>query len=136
MSSILKRRKLTLLALLLITPAGFYSKFYQGPAAGWANNSLGGLLYEIFWCLSVYLVFPKDKTWLIALSVLVATCILEFLQLWHPPALEWIRGFFLGRTIIGTSFTWSDFPYYFLGSGLGGCWIEGLRRREQQEIQQ
>jgi hypothetical protein len=47
--------------------------------------------------------------------VFIVTCILEFLQLWHPPFLEWIRNYFLGRTIIGNSFSKSDFLYYFFG---------------------
>lgn len=37
-----KQRVLTGISLLFIIPAGFYSKFYTGPAADWVNNSLGG----------------------------------------------------------------------------------------------
>jgi len=47
--------------------------------------------------------------------------------LWHPLLLEAVRTHFLGATILGTTFDWSDFPYYFAGSGLGWFWLERLR---------
>ncbi|MGO9257281.1 MAG: DUF2809 domain-containing protein [Bryobacteraceae bacterium] len=115
-------------SLIFIVPIGFYSKFYRGPAADWVNDSLGGFFYDIFWCLMVFLVRPHWKPRWIAAGVLGATCVLEFMQLWHPPFLELIRSHFLGRTIIGTTFDWMDFPYYFIGSGVGWYWLERLRR--------
>ena len=123
-------RKWTLVSLILIIPTGFYSKFYRGPAAAWVNDSLGGVFYEIFWCLLILLFLPKVKPWIIALSVLVVTCILEFMQLSHPPFLEILRGNFMGRTLLGTTFAWTDFPYYFFGSGIGWLWIKHLQTLE------
>ena len=119
-----KKRKLTLISIFIITPIGFYSKFYKGPAASWVNDFLGGAFYVIFWCLVFYFIFPKSKSWFIATIVLVVTCLLEFLQLWHPPLLEFIRSNFIGVTILGHSFNWSDFPYYFLGSAIGWLWLK------------
>ena len=124
---ITQTHKLTFISLLIITPIGFYSKFYKGPAILWVNNSLGGVFYEIFWCLLIFLFFSKTKPWFIATQVLIITCSLEFLQLWHLHFLEIIRSNFIGRTILGNSFTWSDFPYYFIGSGIGFLWLRGLR---------
>ena len=128
-SHIKVKNKLTLISILIIVPVGFYSKFYNGPASDWVNNSLGGVFYEIFWCLLIFLFFNKSKSWIIAISVLVITCLLEFLQLWQPLFLEIIRSHFIGRTILGNSFNWSDFPYYFLGSGLGWLWLKYLQKR-------
>lgn len=113
----------TLISILIITPVGFYSKFYDGPAAQWVNDSLGGTFYVIFWCLVVYLFLPVKKIWMISVSVLVITCVLEFLQLSSHPILELLRSSFIGLTIIGSTFSWSDFPYYILGAGLGWFWI-------------
>jgi len=110
---------LVIIALLILTPIGFYSKFYSGPFHYWANNSLGGVFYEMFWCLVMALIFNRLKPFQIACIVLFATCFLEFLQLWHPPLLELLRSNFIGVTIFGNVFTWSDFPYYFIGSALG-----------------
>jgi hypothetical protein len=112
--------------LLCITLAGFASKFYEGPGAFWVNNSLSGVFYEMFWCMLVFILFPALKPYKIALGVLVITCTLEFLQLWHPPFLQYLRQFFLFRALIGTSFTWHDFPYYFAGSGLGWLLLKWL----------
>lgn len=122
------KRWLTLISLAVIVPIGFYTKFYDGPAAFWVKYSLGGGFYEIFWCLVFYFIFPKARPEVIAGGVLLATCLLEFLQLWHPPLLESIRSNFFGRTILGNSFSWSDFPYYFIGSGLGWIWLDWVRQ--------
>ena len=123
-----KFRIVTLLSILIIATLGFASKFYTGPAAKWFNNSLGGLLYEIFWCLAISFILIKTKPWKIALSVFIITCILEFLQLWHPVFLEMIRSTFIGRTIIGTTFVPSDFVYYALGSFAGWMLLKKIRK--------
>jgi hypothetical protein len=118
----------TAVSLLIVVPVGFYSKFYKGPGAEWANDSLCGVFYEIFWCLLASLVRPRWKPPWIACGVLAATCALEFLQLWHPLFLEFLRSYFLGATILGTTFDWTDFPYYFAGSGLGWLWLARIHR--------
>lgn len=122
-----RKRIGAVLSLLIIVPIGFFSKFYSGPTANWVNNSLGGVFYEMFWCVLIFLFFSGGKPWAIATFVLIVTCLLEFLQLWHPPFLEMIRSNFIGRTVLGTSFIWSDFPYYFLGCGIGWLWIRRLQ---------
>jgi hypothetical protein len=119
----MRRSILTALSLSIVVPLGFYSKFYKGPAAAWVHDSLGGVFYVIFWCLFVSLLRPRWKPLSIAAGVLAATCVLEFLQLWHPPFLEFLRSYFLGAAILGTTFDWTDFPYYFLGAALGWFWL-------------
>jgi hypothetical protein len=126
------RRCRTVISLLIVVPLGFYSKFYAGPAAQWVNDSLSGVWYEIFWCLLVFLFLPEGKAWLIATVVLLATCALEWLQLWHPPFLEYLRSSFIGRTVLGTSFAWSDFPYYVLGCWIGWLWMRWLQSSWQR----
>ncbi len=116
-------------SVLVIVPVGFYCKFYRGPAARWVNDSLAGVFYEIFWCLAGFLLWPGTKPGSIAAVVLLCTCSLEFLQLWHPHFLEFLRSYFLGAAILGTSFVWSDFPYYFVGTGVGWFWISCLAAR-------
>lgn len=129
MNSYHERQRLwTILSILVIVPIGFYSKFYSGPAQDWVRNSLGGVFYVIFWCLLVFLFFRRLRTGSIAIFVLLATCLLEFLQLWHPPLLQSLRSTFIGQTILGTTFSWSDFPYYFIGAGLGWLWLKVLAR--------
>ncbi|MGH1395181.1 MAG: DUF2809 domain-containing protein [Trichormus sp.] len=62
------------------------------------------------------------------LWVLVITCLLEFMQLWHPPFLVFISSFWWGKMLIGNAFTWADFPYYFIGCGLGWLWLRVIIR--------
>jgi len=104
---------------VVLIPLGFISKLYQGPYHSWFNFYFAGLLYEIFWCLLIAFISPKISKIKIVTIVLVFTCCLEFLQLYHNSFLENIRSTFLGRTLIGHSFSWYDFPYYFIGCGLG-----------------
>lgn len=115
-----------LVLLAVITPLGFYTKFYRGPAQEWVSNSLGGFFYVVFWCLFFFVLSPGVRPWVIALTVLLITCLLEFSQLWHPPFLEAIRSHFLGRALIGNEFQWSDFLYYLVGSLAG--WALGVWR--------
>lgn len=126
-----KRINWTLISLLIIVPVGFYSKFYNDPSAHWVNDSLGGVFYVIFWCLIFFLFLGNTKPWKIAITVLLITFYLEFLQLCHPPFLEFIRSYFIGRTILGTSFTWFDFPYYFVGCGVGWLWMKFLQKHNK-----
>jgi hypothetical protein len=126
----------TIISLLILTPVGFYSKFYSGPGGEWVNDSLGGSFYVVFWCLVVHLLAPRAAPWKVAVSVLAVTCSLEFMQRWHPGFLEAIRATFLGRTLIGTSFVWSDLGYYVLGAIAGGYWIGklGERRKDHERV--
>ena len=123
-----KRILFNLIALLIITPLGFFTKFYTGASSEWVNNSLGGVFYEIFWCLLIFMIFIKFKPVLIATVVFLITCALEFTQLWKPEFLEILRENFLVRTVIGNSFSWSDFPYYIIGSIAGFALILLIKR--------
>lgn len=102
--------------LIIIVPLGFYSKLYSGVGEQFINNKLSGVFYEVFWCLVFYILFPKSKSIKIVIWVFVFTCLLEFVQLVNADYLDLIRSNFIGQTIIGSSFSWSDFPFYILGS--------------------
>ena len=122
----IKTKTYTILSILIVTPLGFYTKLYTGAGATWINNHLGGTFYVIFWCLIVYFIFPQSKPVIIAGWILVVTILLEFLQLFHPKFLEYFRESFIGKTIIGTSFNWIDFLFYFIGFGIAIMWLNRL----------
>jgi hypothetical protein len=113
------RRTVDVILIILITPLGFATKFYSGPAAGFVHHYLGGVLYVIFWMLVLDLIFVKMKPIKTAWIIFLLTSLVEFLQLWHPPFLETLRRHFLGATLLGTTFTWFDFPWYAVGAVLG-----------------
>jgi glycopeptide antibiotics resistance protein len=116
----------TLLLIAIIVPLGFCSKYYSGPGSHWFNLYGAAVFYEIFWCLCLFLVFPKPQHITVtAVSVFIATCFLEILQLNHHHILESIRSYRVGVWLVGNGFDWLDFPHYVVGSGLG--WLV-LRR--------
>ena len=110
-----KKRGWTLAALAIIMPTGFATKFYTGPAAEWVSNSLGGVFYVVFWSILFFLAAPRVPPFILSAVVFVVTCLLEFLQLWHPVFLENIRKGFIGQALLGTTFSWLDFFHYSIG---------------------
>jgi len=113
-------REKILFLLPLVIAAGFGFKLYEGPGSGWANSYGAGVVYEIFWIYLIFFFMPETR-WAarISLTVFALTCALEFLQLWHPRILEDVRSTFAGRTLIGSTFSWADFPHYAAGCLIG-----------------
>ena len=121
-----------LLALAIVTPLGFAAKWYAGPGRSWLNNWAASIIYELFFMLLVFLIIPRKKAVApIALGVCAATIALEFLQLWHPAPLTAIRGTFLGRALLGTTFAASDLPIYPVGCLLGWFLLRRLSQLSQ-----
>ena len=108
-------RRACVAALVVVTPLGFATKFYTGPASGWVQHSAGGVLYVMFWILVVLAVRPRLTPLRVGVAVFLVTSTLEVLQLWHPAWLEALRAPFLGRALLGSTFAWWDFPHYALG---------------------
>lgn len=133
MKHIILKRKWTILAIIIIVPIGFLTKFYSGPVHTWVNNSLGGILYIIFWSLLLFFIIPDVKPIKITFYVFIGTCFLEFLQLWHPRILELIRSNFIGRTILGTSFSLLDLFHYVVGLVLSLILLKYLNRIEIED---
>lgn len=97
--------------------------------AHWWANSFTGVLYVVFFCMLGRLLFRRTRCSTICMTVLTATCSLEFLQLVDTPPLAWVRSYPLGRILIGTTFSWSDFAYYGLGAVAAWIILELIRRR-------
>lgn len=125
-SRMASRRRL-LVWLLVITPLGIASKAYAGPGEAWVNTSSGGVLYVVFWTLVAAWLVPGTSTRRLAAVVLAVTCALETLQLWHPPFLDRIRATYLGHAVLGSTFSWWDYPHYVLGALLGAGAVETTR---------
>jgi hypothetical protein len=122
-------RRHTILSLLIVVPLGLLSKKYIGPAHEWVNDYLGDVLYEVFWCLFIFLLIPTRKALRqIPVWVFGVTCAIEFLQLWNQPALNSFRYTLLGKLLLGSSFDWLDFPHYVLGSIIGWLWLRQIAR--------
>ncbi len=109
-----------IISLLIVIGMGFFFKFYSGVGRQWFNNNGAAIFYEIFCCLFAYWFMGGRKAVdQIPLWVFIITCMLEFLQLWHPPLLEQMRSTFVGRLLLGSTFSCWDFPHYAIGCILG-----------------
>ena len=128
---VFKYRIALLISILIIVPLGYVVRFY-GAAPEWLNDLFGSVAYEIFWILLVALLLPKASPLWTAVGVCLATCVIEFLQLWHPPFLEAMRATLPGRLVLGNNFAWSDFLCYFIGSFLGWVWMRSCFARYQR----
>ncbi len=114
--------------LLCLVPLGYWLRF-RAPLAPELRDSSGGVVYVVLWVVSAAFFWVRTAASRLALGVLLVTCLLEFLQLWHPVWLEAIRATFPGRVLLGTTFGWDDFPPYFLGAFLGWFMVKVIRRR-------
>ncbi|HPG38831.1 MAG TPA: DUF2809 domain-containing protein [bacterium] len=113
-----KLRLYLLFILLVLIPAGIYTKFYHGPGQIWVYNYAGDILYAMFWYFLLLFAEPLLPPLKTALVTLLFCSMMEFSQLFTSPLLEKIRSTFLGRTLIGVNFNTADIFYYFVGCGL------------------
>ena len=122
-------RLAVLLSLIAIVPIGYWVRFSSFGGAAWLHDALGSVAYEIFWILLWVLLVPQILPRRAAIAVCLATCAIEFLQLWQPAWLQAIRATLPGRLVLGNTFSWADFPAYAIGSFVGWIWISWLRQR-------
>lgn len=123
-----RARLWTLASIVVVVPLGLSTKLCRIEGLAWIRENFGGALYVVFFCLVALLVVPRARPWIIALSVFLATCGVEVLQLWHPPWLEAIRSTRPGALVLGSTFVWADFPWYLVGAVLGWGWTQALSR--------
>jgi len=104
------------ICILILVPLGFLAKEYHGTGEYIISDKLAGTLYVMFWSILFYFFFYRINTIILVLSVFIITCSFEFLQLVSTPLLNTLRLGYIGRAIMGNSFSWSDFIFYVLGS--------------------
>ncbi|MCT7948942.1 DUF2809 domain-containing protein [Ancylothrix sp. C2] len=126
---ILTYRLCLLVTMVIVSVLGLASKFYKGPGYDWVNGFAGDIFYETFWICAVVFVWPELSPAKVSGGVFFVTCLVEFLQLWKPPFLQVIRATFAGKLLLGTTFVWADFPYYFIGCFLTWLWLRYLHKK-------
>ena len=120
-------RTKALFVVPVVVIVGLGMKAYVGPAQWWLNNWGASFAYEIFFMLLLFAAFPgRAGATPIAVGVCVATCALEFLQLWEAPLLETARATVIGRSLLGHAFSWADLPAYPLGCFLGWLLLRSI----------
>ncbi len=107
------------LCLLITFFLGVGSFFMRGTVVDDFANHAGGSLYVLAWIFFILMLAPRFAPLQVCVVVLLGTCAIEVLQLWHLPILEAARGTLPGRILLGTTFVWSDFPAYGAGALVG-----------------
>jgi uncharacterized protein DUF2809 len=128
-----QRRLVPLAAAIAVGVVGYWLRF-KAPISPEARDNSGGVAYVVFFVLLGGVITPAVRPSRIALTVFLITCVLEFLQLWHPGWLERIRSTFIGRCLLGTTFGWSDFPPYAIGASIGWVLLRGFDRVSHNHV--
>ncbi len=76
---------------LVCVPLGLLSKRVSPGVPAWVSENLAGSVYVMWWSFLVLAAFPRAKEARVVACVLLLTCSIEFLQLWHPPTLSAVR---------------------------------------------
>jgi hypothetical protein len=118
-----------LIGIVLIIPLGYSVRFATGLGMPLLQDIMGSLAYQILLMFLVAFFCPRTSLVKVAVWVCVASCVGELLQLWQPPLLQAIRATWVGRIVLGNTFTLSDFPPYAVGSFLGWLGLKWLRRK-------
>jgi hypothetical protein len=115
-----------LLACVIV--AGYLLRFHA-PVPEALRDAAGGAAYAVAAALGVMLLHPGLPGRSAAGAGLALTSAVEFLQLVQAPWLQNLRGTLLGRVVLGTTFSWGDFPGYAAGALIAWCLVASLRRR-------
>lgn len=107
--------------LIVVLPLGLATKFYPGSGAfyEWARDFGGDALYQVALMLVALLVQPRWPVRLVAWVSFAYSCVIEISQIFTAPWLAQIRATIFGRLILGSTFSWTDFAYFALGSSVG-----------------
>ena len=124
------KQNILLLYLIVLVPLGISSKLYTGPWHVVVSDKLAGSFYVIFWIILFAMILTRYNFNKIILMVTLITCLLEFSQLLKLDFLISIRATFIGRSLIGSSFSWTDFPFYFIGAGVAWLLLRTVKRRK------
>lgn len=111
----------TCVAIAIVVALGLASKFYCGPGADWVNNfGPASVFYVVMIVFGLFALHPRRKFAVhYAALAFAVTCIVEFTQLIHVAWLDELRSQTFWKLLLGTSFTWWDFPAYLVGAAAG-----------------
>jgi hypothetical protein len=125
-SPILKRRLWSFLLLIAVVLAGYYLRYYHGPLQNWVHRLSGSLLVVCFWAFLLYLFLPGLRAKSLAVTICGCACVVELSLLIPQPVVTYVRGAFIGRSVVGPPFAWYDLAAYLAGGliAYGGLrWI-------------
>jgi len=114
----MQQRLPVMVALGAVIGLGLASRTYDGLFP----NALGKYPGDALWTVAVYLgwklVFPAMAPWKLGLMALGQSVGVEFLQLYHTPWLDGIRGNRFGHLLLGSTFNPMDLVAYSVGAAV------------------
>jgi glycopeptide antibiotics resistance protein len=110
-----RRRGIYVLLLAAIVLMGLASRSEAlSLSAFWAKY-----LGDMFWAMMVFvglrILLPKQSTAFLAALAFGICCAVEFSQLYHAAGIDKIRATWIGKLVLGSSFSWPDFLAYLAG---------------------
>ena len=116
-------RLLAALVVLLVIPVGLFARSQRAGAdpstlSGFLSTYTGDVLWPVMFFFIGRFVLPLANRWPLAAFTLALTLTIEFSQLWHPAALEWLRKQPVIGFLLGNSFLWSDVACLLAGGSI------------------
>ena len=112
----MQQRLPVMVALGVVIGLGLASRTYDGLFP----NAFGKYPGDALWTVAAYLgwklVVPAMVPWKLGLMALGQSFGVEFLQLYHAPWLDGIRGNYFGHLLLGSTFNPMDFVAYSVGT--------------------
>lgn len=91
---------------------------------------------DTLWAAAVYwglaLLWPRQRTAVVAATALTVAVLVEVSQLYHAPWLDAVRGTWPGALVLGEGFLWSDLACYAVGVAAAVTIDLGMARRRRQ----
>ncbi len=116
--------------VLLITAVvlGLASRRFRYALPAFIAEYAGDTLWATTVFLALALIFPRQRTSVLAAGAIVVAVLVECSQLLHAPWLDAMRHTRLGALALGQGFLWSDLACYVVGVVIGVA-IDNAERR-------
>jgi len=112
----MQQRLPVMVALGGVIGLGLASRAYDGLFPNALGKYPGDALWTVTFYLGWKLVFPAMVPWKLGLMALGQSVGVEFLQLYHTPWLDGIRGNLFGHLLFGSTFNPMDLMAYSVGA--------------------
>jgi hypothetical protein len=112
----MQQRLPVMLVLGVVIGLGLASRAYDGLFPNALEKYPGDALWTVAVYLGWKLVFPAMVPWKLGLMALGQSVGVEFLQLYHAPWLDGIRGNRFGHLLFGSTFNPMDLVAYTVGA--------------------
>ena len=113
MSNELRTRLLAAFVVVAVIPLGLVSRSFRSAAdvetaIGFLATYAGDTLWPIMFYFIGRFLLPRCSWVTLFVGTLALTVGIEYLQLWKPPLLQWLRAQPISGFMLGSTFIWSD----------------------------